>query len=95
MRKLLKDNSADVKMVGAIVALLITLAASVLIFYNFMSGIDTTTIDANFGGANTTPAANATNQILNQAGLFYTIAPMIAIIIVAVVILAYIKKLGE
>ena len=91
-RSLLKDNHADVKMVGAIVALLITLAASVLIFYNFMAGVDTTTIDANFDG---TPAANATNQILNQAGLFYTIAPMIAIIIVAVVILAYIKKLGE
>lgn len=91
-RSLLKDNHADVKMVGAIVALLITLAASVLIFYNFMAGVDTTTIDANFAG---TPAANATNSILDQAGLFYTIAPMIAIIIVAVVILAYIKKLGE
>ena len=46
MKKLIKDDHADVKMIGAVVGILITLIIAVLVFYNIAGSIDTTTIDA-------------------------------------------------
>ncbi len=43
----------------------------------------------------TAPAANATDDNLDQAGTFFTIAPIIAIVVVAVVILNYVSKIGS
>ena len=42
----------------------------------------------------TTYYANATEDTLEQAETFFTIAPIIAIVIVAVVILSYVGKIG-
>ena len=77
-------------MVGMIVGILVTLMIAVLIFYNIAASIDTTSIDADLTG---TPAANATDDTLDQAATFFTIAPIIAIVIVAVVILSYVGKI--
>ena len=92
MKKMI--NQADVQMIGAVVGLLITIIVAVLVFYNVASSIDTTTIDGNFGGVNTTPSANATEATLDQAGTFFSITPIIAIVVVAVVILAYVNRIG-
>lgn len=78
-------------MVGAAVGLLITLIIVVLIYYNIAASIDTTGIDAKLPG---TPAANATEQINDQAATFFTIAPIIAIVIVAVVVIGYVQRIG-
>ena len=94
MKGLLTDDEADVKMVGMVIGILITLIIAVLVFYNIAGSIDTSTIDAGFGGTNTTPAANATDATLDQAATFFSVAPIIAIVVVAVVILGYVGRIG-
>ena len=90
MRKLLRNKEADSRMITLVIGIMITLAISILIFYNIMGNIDTTTIDSDLTG---TPAANATNEVLDQAEVFYTLAPLIVIVIVAVVIIGYVSKI--
>jgi hypothetical protein len=91
MKQFLKDEHADVKMIGAVVGILITLIIAVLVFYNIAGSIDTTTIDAGLTGS---PAANAKADTLDQAATFFQIAPIIAIVVVAVVILGYVGRIG-
>ncbi len=90
-RNFIKNEEADVRMVGAVVGILVTLIIAVLVFYNIAGSIDTSTIDASLTG---TPAQNATDDTLDQAATFFTIAPIIAIVVVAVVILNYVSKIG-
>ena len=90
LRNIRTDNEADVKMIGGVVGILVTLIIAVLVFYNIAASIDTTTVDAGLTG---TPAANATTDTLDQAATFFTIAPIIAIVVVAVVILKYVGQI--
>ena len=83
----LKDDKGNVQMIGAVVGILVTLIIAVLVFYNVAGSIDTTSIDEDLTG---TPALNATDDTLDQASTFFTIAPIIAIVIVAVIILKYV-----
>ena len=92
LKSLSQNNKADIKMIGAVVGILVTLIVAVLVFYNIAGSIDTTTIDAGLTG---TPAANATDDTLSQAATFFSIAPIIAIVIVAVVILGYVGRIGQ
>ena len=109
LQSLLKNDEADVKMIGAVVGILITLIIAVLVFYNIAGSIDTTSIDSNFGeygqgryakGGSleqingSRPAANATQDTLDQTATFFQIAPIIAIVVVAVVILGYVNRIG-
>ena len=87
MLRTLEDDKGNVQMIGAVVGILVTLIIAVLVFYNVAGSIDTTTIDADLTG---TPAQNATDDTLSQAATFFTIAPIIAIVIVAVIILKYV-----
>ena len=92
LKSLSQNNKADIKMIGAVVGILVTLIVAVLVFYNIAGSIDTTTIDAGLTG---TPAANATDDTLSQASTFFSIAPIIAIVVVAVVILGYVSRIGS
>ena len=89
------NNQANVQMIGAVIGILITLIIAILVFYNVAASIDTSTIDGNFGGTNETPAANATEATLSQAGTFFSIAPIIGVVAVAVVILGYVNRIGQ
>lgn len=91
MRKLFGNKLAQMGMVGAAIGLFITLIISVLIYYNIAASVDTTTIDAKLPGS---PAANATTATNNQAATFYTIAPIVGIVIVAVVVIGYVQRIG-
>jgi hypothetical protein len=90
-RQLKTNDKAQMQMVGAAVGLFITLIITVLIYYNIAGSIDTTAIDAKLPG---TPAGNATTATNNQAATFFTIAPIIGIVIVAVVVIGYVKNIG-
>jgi len=85
---------AAVGMVGVIVGILITLMVVVLVFYNIVGSIDTSSIDSEIGEATTTPSDNATSNVLTQAETVFTIMPIVCIVIVAVVILTYVSKIG-
>ena len=86
-----KNKLAQMGMVGAAIGLLITLIIAVLVYYNVSASIDTTTIDASLNGS---PAANATENTNDQASTFFTIAPIIVIVIVAVVVIGYVQRIG-
>ena len=86
-----KNEEADVRMVGAVVGILVTIIIAILVFYNIAGSIDTTGVDADLTG---TPSLNATNAVLDQAATFFSIAPIIAIVVVAVVILGYVSRIG-
>lgn len=92
LKHILNDEQADVRMVGAVVGILVTIIIAVLVFYNIAGSIDTTDIDAGLTG---TPAANATDATLDQAETFFSVAPIIGIVLVAVVILGYVSRIGE
>jgi hypothetical protein len=91
MRQFLKENKGQMQMIGAAVGLFITLIIVVLIYYNIAASIDTTAVDAKLPG---TPAANATAVTNSQASTFFTIAPIIGVVIVAVVVISYVKQIG-
>lgn len=91
--RFLQDEEGSAKMVGAVVGILVTLIIAVLVFYNIAASIDTTSIDADIGEASQVDAANATDDTLSQAATFFQIAPIIAIVVVAVVILGYVSKI--
>ena len=89
--KIFGKDTAQMNMVGAAVGLFITLIIAVLIYYNISASIDTTTIDSKLTG---TPAANATAATNNQAATFFTVAPIVGIVIVAVVVISYVQRIG-
>ena len=103
MRKM--HNHGQMAMVGAAIGLFITLIISILVFYNIAATMDSTTLNnldskyntgvVGWAGTNgSTPARNATNSILNQGATFFTIAPIVGIVIVAVVVIGYVQRIG-
>jgi len=103
LRTLFNDNHADAKMIGGVVGILVTLIIAVLVFYNIAGSIDTDNADDNIAknvlgrtgtdADNYSIASNATNDIMDQSATFFTIAPIIAIVVVAVVILKYVGQI--
>ena len=106
MKRLMKNNHADAKMIGVVVAVFITLIISVLVVYTIASTTTfSTALEQDINEArgytvgqdaynNSTAAGNSTDNILDQAGTFFQIAPIIGIVLVAVVILGYVGKIG-
>lgn len=108
-KKLMTNNHADAKMIGVVIAIFITLIISILLVYTIASSTTFSTateqkITAARGYPtsgdgmdyynNSTSAGNSSTDILDQAGTFFQIAPIIGIVIVAVVILGYVGKIG-
>ena len=82
-------------MIGAAVGLFITLVIAILLYYNIVASIDPGTMDdlQTFWGTGT-PVTNATNAISSQAATFFSIAPIVGIVIVAVVVIGYVQRIG-
>jgi hypothetical protein len=101
-RQLIHDDKGQMQMIGAAVGLFITLMICILVYYNIAGSIDTNTIDAKFGLTinatgvrnGSSPVYNTTIGINNQAATFFTIAPIIGVVIVAVVVISYVKQIG-
>jgi len=91
MRSLWKNRFADMNVILSAVVVAIALAISIVIVFNVMSSMDTDTIDGNF--ANSTPSANATENIQTNIETFYTIMPIVLIVMAAVAILGYVLLL--
>jgi len=115
MKKLIRNNHADMNMVLNAVIVAIALAVSILVVLN-ISGIDVTDtqdrIRENFGyeewkgvagdeAANashaawnlTQPVTNASDNINANIETFYTIAPIVLVVMSAVGILSYVLLL--
>ena len=93
MRNLFSNDHADMNMILAAIVMAIVFAIGIVIIFSIMGGLDTSTIDANFGDANETPAANATDSLQESVETFYTIGPIALIVVAAVGILSYVLLL--
>ena len=108
MKKFWANSEGNMQMIGTVIALFITIIISALVLYTITASVDFDAVDANIGdtvtgagatgdGANLqnqTPGANASAAILDQAATFYTVAPIIGIVVVAVIILGYVSRIG-
>jgi len=99
MRKLRHNNHADLNMILTAIIVAITLAISVLVVLNVLGAISPGDIDsdvATAAGRNTTldtAATNATESLQTNIETFYTVAPIVLIVIAAVGILGYVMLL--
>jgi len=92
MRKLRNNTHGDMSMILTAVVMAIALAIGIIIVFNVIAAVDTTTIDAGLTG---TPAANATDDLLTNTETFYTVAPIALIVVAAVGILGYVLLLRK
>jgi len=90
MRKFLKNHEADMNMILSAIIMAIVFAVGIIIVFNVIAGVDSTSIDADLTG---TPAANATDDLLSNVETFYTVGPIALIVVAAVGILSYILLL--
>ena len=102
MKKVFKsfrqDKSANIQMIGMVIGIFVTLLISVLVLYNILGAMDYSEIDnrldTSLSDGNTQDAENASVALMSQSETFFTIAPIIGIVIVAVVILSYVGRIG-
>lgn len=105
MKRLFRNNHADVSVIGAAVAILAALMISIVVVYNVASSIDvSTTTERSVNAArgyvndqynNSTPILNSTDATLAQAATFYTLAPLVVVVIIAITILGYVMTIGR
>lgn len=101
--KLTTNNNAeaDTAVVSKVIAVFITIFVAILLVYTIAGSMNAHDTDKDLWGPtwnngsgglayNTTPMQNATNNSIEQSATFFTIAPIIAIVMVAVVILRYV-----
>ena len=98
MRQFLKNKSGDMNMVLGAIVVAIVLAISIIIVWNVMGTVDATTLDASVetaigeSGA-CTEVTNATDDLTTNIETFYTVAPIVLIVMAAVGILGYVLLL--
>ena len=85
-----KNNKGSVDIILMAVVAAIVIAISLIIVYSVIGGLDTATIDADLTG---TPSFNATDNLLDNLGTFYTIAPIYLVVLAAVAIIAAIMMI--
>jgi len=88
---------AQMGMVGTAVGLFITIIIAVLIYYNIAGS----TISPSGEGHGDVwqervfnMSRNASTATNDQASTFFTIAPIVGIVIVAVVVISYVQRIG-
>ncbi|NIQ88072.1 MAG: hypothetical protein GWN93_02875 [Deltaproteobacteria bacterium] len=99
MRKLWNNNHADLNMILGAVVTMVMLAISIVIVWNVVGSIDTTDLDTavdgvyNDPGAASTEVTNATSDLTDNLETFYSVAPIVLIVMAAVGILGYVLLL--
>ena len=98
MRQLFKNKEGNVQMIIMAIVAAITIAVSVVIVYSVMQGFATTntnideTLQKNMGynasSSKTRPAYNASVQLQNNLDTFYTLSPILVVVLAAVGIIA-------
>ena len=88
-------------MIGMVIGIFVTLIIGVLVLYNVVGSIDYSSVDTNIRNKltadepnNEAYTENASNDLLGQSETFFTIAPIIGIVVVAVIILGYVGSIG-
>lgn len=77
-------------MILTAIIMAIVFAIGIVVVYNVLASVDATTIDAELTG---TPAENATDDLITNVNTFYTVGPIVLIVVAAVGILSYVMLL--
>ena len=85
MRKITKNEEANVDMILTAVIAGVMFAIAIPIIYSVLGGIDYTSVDAKLEG---TPATNASVSLLSNLATFFTIGPIYLVVVAAVGIIA-------
>jgi len=97
LKKFLYNKDGDMNMILAAIVMAIVFAVGIIIVYNVLASVDVSTIDSNLQTAlsdtATTPALNATNDLITNVNTFYTVGPIALIVVAAVGILSYVLLL--
>ena len=83
-KSLKQDTSAYTKMVGGLVALLLTVIVGVLVFWEVSDSIELNNDDAN----------SSKNDTTDMASTVFSLLPIVALVIVASIILAVVMGFG-
>ena len=103
LRNLIKNRSGDMGAVLAAVVTACVLAISIVVVWNIMGAIDASDADTEindnvFGNASSTNikyAQNSTDSITENLETFYSIIPIVLIVISAVAIMGYLLVLRQ
>jgi len=101
MRKLLNNKHGDLSMIFTAVIAAIMFAISLIVVFNILGAVDGSSIDARFNTTQDrndsveTPAQNATTDLQTNIETFYTVGPIVLIVIAAVGILGYVMLLRK
>jgi len=84
MRKLFRNKQAYTKVVGGLVALLLTIIVGVLVFWEVNDSITLSSSDAN----------TSRNETTDMASTVFALLPLVALVVVASIILAVVMGFG-
>ena len=83
--KLFEDEKANARTVGVLTAVLVVIIVGLTVFWLLSSNIRT----------GSTPGAAVHTQVNSTAGTVFALAPIVAIVLVASLILAYVARFGS
>jgi len=66
----------------------VVIAISLLVIFPVIGGLNTDSIDADIGASSTTPAANATDNLVENLETFYSVSPIYVVVLAAVGIIS-------
>jgi len=84
VREIKSDSSANAKIVGGLVALLLTIIVGVLVFWEVNDSITLSSADAN----------TSRNETTDMASTVFSLLPIVALVIVASIILSIVLGFG-
>jgi len=80
----MKDNRAYTKIVGSLVALLLTIIVGVLVFWEVADSIEMDSAEAN----------ESKNETTDMASTVFSLLPIVALVVVAAIILGVVLGFG-
>jgi len=100
MKKLWNNTHADLNMILGAIVVMVMLAISIVVVWNVVAAVDPSEMDTAIDGildwdtgAASTHATNATTDLTTNLETFYTVAPIVLIVMAAVGILGYVLLL--
>ncbi|MEM0493252.1 MAG: hypothetical protein QXS02_04805 [Candidatus Thermoplasmatota archaeon] len=97
-RKFINDKTAAVGTIAMAIVVAITISISMLIIYSILGSLNIPSLDTQLQqalgkGSSFTPVANGTNALLGGLGVFYQLAPLYLIVLIAVAIIGVVMGL--
>jgi len=82
------NDKANVDIILMAVTAGVVIAISLLVIFPVIGGLNTDSIDADIGTVNATPAANATDNLVENLETFYSVSPIYVVVLAAVGIIS-------